>query len=63
MYAFIWRHLPGPTPLKALQASIRLAPLPVHLSWRVDPTSAAPKTLVDSLLQHLGVDPDHRKKR
>jgi len=50
-------------PLKALQASIRLAPLPVHLSWRVDPTSAAPKTLVDSLLQHLGVDPDHRKKR
>jgi DNA-binding transcriptional LysR family regulator len=50
-------------PLKGLQASFGLSPLPVHLSWRVDPTSAAPKTLVDSLLQHLGVDAVHRKRR
>ncbi len=48
-------------PLKALNCEIGLPPLPTHLSWRVDPTSMAQKTLVDSLLAHLGVNPAHRK--
>jgi len=50
-------------PLKALDCSVRLPPLPTHLSWRVDPTSQALTTLIDSLLQHLGVPSAHRKKR
>ncbi len=50
-------------PLKALPCAVGLPPLPTHLSWRLDPTSLAQKTLVDSLLLHLGVEPDHRKRR
>jgi DNA-binding transcriptional LysR family regulator len=49
-------------PLKALKCEVELPPLPTHLSWRVDPTSVAQKTLVDSVLTHIGVDPVHRKK-
>ena len=34
MYAFIWRHLPGPTPLKALQALVLfLAVVAVLFLW------------------------------
>ncbi|MEO7853387.1 MAG: LysR family transcriptional regulator [Rubrivivax sp.] len=50
-------------PLKALPCTVSLPPLPTHLSWRLDPTSLAPMTLVDSLLQHLGVAAKHRKHR
>jgi DNA-binding transcriptional LysR family regulator len=50
-------------PLKALNCEVGLPPLPTHLSWRVDPTSMAQKTLVDSLLAHLGVNPVHRDNR
>lgn len=50
-------------PLKALNAAPVLQPLPTHLSWRLDPSSIAQQTLVDSLLRHLGVEPDHRKNR
>jgi len=35
--------------------------LPTHLSWRVDPTSIAQKTLVESLLSHLGDELPDRK--
>ncbi|WP_418319528.1 LysR family transcriptional regulator [Piscinibacter sakaiensis] len=49
-------------PLKALNCRTRLPPLPTHLSWRVEPTSTV-QSLVDSLLTHLGVDPDHQKTR
>ena len=50
-------------PLRALPCEVGLPPLPTHLSWRMDPTSLAQKTLVDSLLRHLGVEPDQRKLR
>jgi DNA-binding transcriptional LysR family regulator len=50
-------------PLKRLSFGVELPPLPTHLSWRIDPSSAAQKTLVDSLLAHLGVKPGHRKNR
>jgi DNA-binding transcriptional LysR family regulator len=50
-------------PLRALDTDLVLPPLPTHLSWRVDPTSDAQRTLVDSLLAHLGVNPSHRRSR
>lgn len=53
-------------PLRRLSFGVELPPLPAHLSWRVDPSSAAQKTLVDSLLAHLGVSgaaASHRKIR
>lgn len=61
--AAVLQRLRRRMPLKALKCEIGLAPLPTHLSWRVDPTSMAQKTLVDSLLAHLGVDAPHRKTR
>ena len=56
-------RLRGRGPLKALACDSTLPPLPVHLSWRMDPSSAAQRPVVDSLLRHLGVDPNHRKYR
>ena len=50
-------------PLRALACETGLPPLPTHLSWRVDPTSVAQKTLIDSLLSHRGVEPSYRKNR
>lgn len=50
-------------PLRALACEVAPAPLPVHLSWRIDPASAAQQPVIDSLLAHLGVNPDHRKRR
>ena len=49
-------------PLKTLACDAALPPLPIHLSWRDDPAASAQRTLVDSLLGHLGVA-QHRKKR
>jgi DNA-binding transcriptional LysR family regulator len=50
-------------PLKLLACDATLAPLPVQLSWRMDPTSAAQRPVIDSLLAHLWVNPAHRKNR
>ena len=50
-------------PLRALACDAVLPPLPVHLSWRIDPTSAAQRPVIDSLLAHLGVNPNQRKSR
>jgi DNA-binding transcriptional LysR family regulator len=50
-------------PLKRLSFGVDMPRLPTHLSWRVDPSSVGQKTLVDSLLAHLGVNPNHRKNR
>lgn len=61
--AAVLQRLAQRMPLKALNCEVNLPPLPTQLSWRVDPTSMAQKTLVDSLLTHLGVNPVHRKKR
>ena len=59
----VLRRLRQRMPLKALNCEVALPPLPTHLSWRVDPTSLAQKTLVDSLLDHLGVNPDQQESR
>ncbi len=50
-------------PLKVLDCEARLAPLPTFLSWRVDPASGAQRTMVDSLMAHLRVNPRYRKNR
>lgn len=50
-------------PLKALACEAALPPLPVHLSWRIDPSSAAQRPVIDSVLSHLGLNPNHRKNR
>ena len=50
-------------PLKALACDLSLPALPTHLSWRIDPTLIAQKTLIDSVLNHLGVNPKHRINR
>lgn len=50
-------------PLKLLACDATLAPLPVQLSWRMDPSSAAQRPVIDSLLAHLGVNPINRKNR
>ena len=53
--AAVLQRLKQRMPIKALNCEQALQPLPTHLSWRVDPTSIAQKTLVESLLSHLGV--------
>lgn len=58
--AAVLRRLRKRMPLKALNCEITLPPLPTYLSWRVEPTSTV-QTLVESLLIHLRVNPDHRK--
>jgi DNA-binding transcriptional LysR family regulator len=50
-------------PLKQLACDAVPAPLPVHLSWRLDPSSAAQRPVIDSLLGFLDVTVDHRKIR
>lgn len=57
------RRMRARRPLKVLSCDAVLAPLPVHLSWRIDPSSAAQRPVIDSLLAYLGVNPDHRKNR
>lgn len=50
-------------PLKVLACDAALAPLPTFLSWRVDPASGAQRTIIDSLLVHLRVNPKYQKNR
>jgi DNA-binding transcriptional LysR family regulator len=54
-------------PLKALACTTPLPPLPVHMSWRDDPSSVSQRALLDSLFERLGVSqrrtPPHRKSR
>lgn len=50
-------------PLKVLACDTALAPLPIHLSWRVDPASMAQRTLIDSVITHLGASALNRKTR
>ncbi len=49
-------------PLKALLVDTALPALPIHLSWRLDPTSLAQQALVDSVCQRLGVGRAASKK-
>lgn len=41
-------------PLKELNCKVKMPPLPTHLSWRVDPTLAGQKALIDSILGFSG---------
>ena len=50
-------------PVKVLRTDVVLAPLPVHASWREDPTSALPQEVVQSILAFIGVSTGHRKNR
>ncbi len=54
-------------PLKPLACERRLQPLPVHASWRADPTSALAQQVVEAIIDHLGgpakAPVAHRKKR
>jgi len=51
-------------PLKALKCEAALSPLPVHASYRDDPTSAIAPGVVDAVLDYIGATPTaHRKNR
>ncbi len=51
-------------PLKALRCESALPPLPVHASYRDDPTSSVAPGVVDAVLDYIGAPPpDHRKNR
>lgn len=54
-------------PLKPLKCAATLAPLPVHASYRDDPTSMLAQEVVDGVIAFIGgavrVSTDHRKKR
>lgn len=61
--SLVLQRLSRRMPLKALNCELGMPPLPTHLSWRVDPTLVAQKTLIESVLTHLGVNPLNRKNR
>lgn len=53
-------------PLKPLKCEAKMPPLPVHASYRDDPTSVVAQGVVDAVIEHLGVarvSTNHRKKR
>jgi DNA-binding transcriptional LysR family regulator len=54
-------------PLKPLKCDTSLLPLPVHASYREDPTSAVASGVVDAILDYIGAPRtppgNHRKKR
>ena len=60
--AAVVQRLSKRMPLRALACTATLPPLPVHLSWRIDPSSSAQRPVIDSLLAHLGVNPKASKK-
>jgi DNA-binding transcriptional LysR family regulator len=61
--AHVLQRLRRRMPLKSLGCESPMPPLPVHLSWRMDPTLVMQKALIDSVLTHLGVNPNHRISR
>jgi DNA-binding transcriptional LysR family regulator len=54
-------------PLKPLKCEAALPPLPVHASYRDDPTSVVAQGVVDAVLDYVGkasrVSTNHRKNR
>jgi len=50
-------------PLKPLKCEAHLPPLPVHVSYREDPTSAVARGVVDAVVDYVTALPAHRKKR
>lgn len=49
-------------PLTVLRSDAQLPPLPIHVSWRHDPTSVPQRTLLDSVFEQLGVQQRSSKK-
>jgi DNA-binding transcriptional LysR family regulator len=50
-------------PLKALKCDATLTPLPLHVSFRDDPTSTVVHEVVDAVFDFIGVPANHRKNR
>ena len=50
-------------PLKILKCDAALSPLPVHASYREDPTSGVAEDVVQAVLSFIRVSTDHRKNR
>ncbi len=57
------RRLAQRAPLAVLRCDEQLPALPIHLSWRDDPSSPALATLIGSVLAHPGVAPPPRGAR
>ncbi len=57
------RRLSERLPLKRLNCDTPLLPLPVHASYREDPTSAVATGVLDAVFEFIGVSPSQRKKR
>ena len=56
------QRLAGRLPLKPLKCEAALPPLPVHASYREDPSSSVAQGVVEAVLGYVGA-PLHRKKR
>jgi len=50
-------------PLKPLKCEARLPPLPIHASYRDDPSSEIARGVVEAVVDYVGALPPHRKKR
>jgi DNA-binding transcriptional LysR family regulator len=57
------RKLAQRLPLKPLNCEVPLPPLPVHASYRDDPTSVVAAGVLDAVFEFIGATPPHRKKR
>ena len=57
------RRLSERLPLKPLACDAVMPPLPVHASYRDDPTSVAAAGILDEVLQFIGIPSRHRKNR
>lgn len=60
------QRLAARLPLKPLNCEAKLLPLPVHASYRDDPTSVVAQGVVDAVMDYVGasrVSTNHRKKR
>jgi len=50
-------------PLKPLKCEATLTPLPLHVSYRDDPTSTVVHDVVDAVFDFINVPPNHRRSR
>lgn len=50
-------------PLKPLNCELPMPPLPVHASYRDDPTSSVASEVLDGVFEFIGAHTRHRKKR
>jgi DNA-binding transcriptional LysR family regulator len=57
------RKLSARLPLKPLKCEVVLPPLPLHASYREDPTSSVAAGVLDAVLDFIGPNANHRKNR